>query len=106
MLTGGVVCGNTVANGGKPAEDKDECDMRCKGNTTELCGGGDHLNLYDFELRYTESLEEEEEEEEDITTSTSSRYVSSIQRPLARIYCNLSRSPKLTDVQNLDFFHI
>lgn len=85
VLTRPLDCGNTVVNGGKPAEDEEECGMRCNGNTTEICGGRSRLNIYDFELQYTESLEEEEE---DKTTSTSSRYVSFMRSSLARIYCN------------------
>lgn len=45
-------CGDTIVNGGNPA-DVDQCDMACKGNKTELCGGSSHLNLYDFELQYS-----------------------------------------------------
>ncbi|KAL6869950.1 hypothetical protein ACO1O0_001285 [Amphichorda felina] len=49
---GECYCGNTISNGGKPA-DAENCDMTCKGNKTELCGGSNHLNLYDFELQYS-----------------------------------------------------
>ncbi|KFX87861.1 hypothetical protein O988_09253, partial [Pseudogymnoascus sp. VKM F-3808] len=40
-------CGNEFANGGAPAPDGDaQCNMPCDGNTAELCGGPDRLNVY------------------------------------------------------------
>lgn len=48
-----LVCGNTIANSGKPAKD-DDCNMPCNGNKTELCGGTNHFNMYDFGLQFSE----------------------------------------------------
>ncbi|KAI2618886.1 glyoxal oxidase N-terminus-domain-containing protein [Hypoxylon sp. NC1633] len=43
-------CGNTVANGAAPAEDG--CDMTCNANKSEVCGGPNRLNVYDFNMKY------------------------------------------------------
>jgi hypothetical protein len=43
-LTADADCGNAIANGGAPAADG--CNMVCNGNTTEMCGGPNRLNVY------------------------------------------------------------
>ncbi|KAI1381716.1 putative glyoxal oxidase [Hypoxylon crocopeplum] len=48
---GECYCGNTIGNGAVPAEDG--CDMACNGNKSEVCGGSNRLNVYDFNMRYT-----------------------------------------------------
>jgi hypothetical protein len=41
-------CDNSIKNGG-PAPDGDaNCNMACKGDATETCGGSNRLNLYSF----------------------------------------------------------
>lgn len=43
-----VGCGNTVGNGNGPAPDGNaKCNMACKGNAAELCGGRNRLTLYE-----------------------------------------------------------
>lgn len=40
-------CDNTFNNGGGPAPDGSVgCDMPCQGNTTEMCGGPNRLDVY------------------------------------------------------------
>ena len=39
-------CGLEVSNGGAPATDG--CNMICKGNSTEICGGPNRLNAYNY----------------------------------------------------------
>ncbi len=39
-------CGNTISNGGAPTTTG--CTMTCNGNSTEYCGGGGRLNLYQY----------------------------------------------------------
>lgn len=42
-------CGNSAQNGGGPAPDGDaQCNMQCRGNADELCGGPNRLNVYQF----------------------------------------------------------
>ncbi|KAJ5128084.1 exo-beta-1-3-glucanase [Penicillium atrosanguineum] len=42
-------CGNTVQNGGGPAPDGSTgCDMACAGNSAEICGGPNRLDLYQY----------------------------------------------------------
>ncbi|KAI1640310.1 hypothetical protein F4809DRAFT_591116 [Biscogniauxia mediterranea] len=48
---GECYCGNTIANGATPADDG--CDMTCNGNQTEVCGGPNRLNVYDFNMEYS-----------------------------------------------------
>ncbi|KAI5923224.1 hypothetical protein F4810DRAFT_211741 [Camillea tinctor] len=48
---GECYCGNTIANGATPADDG--CDMTCNGNQTEVCGGPNRLNVYDYNMEYT-----------------------------------------------------
>ncbi|KAI1093594.1 putative glyoxal oxidase [Rostrohypoxylon terebratum] len=44
-------CGNSISNGAAPAEDG--CNMSCSGNKSEVCGGSNRLNVYDFNMKYT-----------------------------------------------------
>ncbi|KAL0938080.1 copper radical oxidase [Colletotrichum truncatum] len=39
-------CGNTIQNGGVPTLPSDGCNMPCRGNTLETCGGSNRLNVY------------------------------------------------------------
>ncbi|KAG7293052.1 hypothetical protein NEMBOFW57_003098 [Staphylotrichum longicolle] len=48
--SGECYCGNTIANGGAPATSG--CDMLCNGNSTEYCGGGNRLNVYNYQGQY------------------------------------------------------
>ncbi len=42
-------CDNALKNGGGPAPDGNaQCNMACTGNTTEICGGLYHLDLYTY----------------------------------------------------------
>ena len=43
-------CGNTIANGGAPATSG--CSMLCNGNSSEICGGPDRLNVYNYKDEY------------------------------------------------------
>ncbi|RFU73805.1 wsc domain-containing, partial [Trichoderma arundinaceum] len=43
---GECYCGKKISNGAVPATSG--CTMTCNGNSTELCGGPGHLNLYSF----------------------------------------------------------
>ncbi|KAK4129599.1 copper radical oxidase [Parathielavia appendiculata] len=43
---GECYCGNSIVNGGAPATSG--CAMTCNGNSTELCGGPDRLNVYSY----------------------------------------------------------
>jgi hypothetical protein len=45
-----TVCGNTIANGGAPATSG--CSMLCNGNSSEICGGPDRLNVYNYQDQY------------------------------------------------------
>ncbi|KAL2168473.1 hypothetical protein VTG60DRAFT_7209 [Thermothelomyces hinnuleus] len=47
---GECYCGNTIANGGAPADSG--CSMVCNGNSTEFCGGPDRLNVYNYKNQY------------------------------------------------------
>ncbi|AEO53498.1 glyoxal oxidase like protein [Thermothelomyces thermophilus ATCC 42464] len=47
---GECYCGNTIANGGAPADSG--CSMVCNGNSTEFCGGPDRLNVYSYKNQY------------------------------------------------------
>ncbi|KAJ7591598.1 hypothetical protein C8J56DRAFT_1137522 [Mycena floridula] len=40
-------CGSAIVNGGAPASSSD-CSMACAGNSTELCGGPNRLNVYNY----------------------------------------------------------
>ncbi|KAI2467216.1 putative glyoxal oxidase [Annulohypoxylon bovei var. microspora] len=44
-------CGNSISNGAMPAEDG--CDMPCNANNSEVCGGSNRLNVYNFNMKYT-----------------------------------------------------
>ncbi|KAI1097816.1 putative glyoxal oxidase [Jackrogersella minutella] len=44
-------CGNAIVNGVTSVDDG--CDMACKANKSEICGGINRLNLYDFNMRLT-----------------------------------------------------
>ncbi|KAK3336500.1 glyoxal oxidase-like protein [Cercophora scortea] len=50
---GECYCGNTIANGGLPASSG--CNMLCNGNSSEICGGGNRLNVYDYMNQYVVS---------------------------------------------------
>ena len=39
-------CGNQLANYGAPATSG--CDMTCRGDTSEICGGGNRLSLFNY----------------------------------------------------------
>ena len=42
-------CGNSFANGGGPAPDGNiGCNMPCKGNSAEICGGSNRLDVYTY----------------------------------------------------------
>jgi hypothetical protein len=42
-------CGNTFSVGGAPATDGEVgCNMACKGNANEMCGGSLRLNVYEY----------------------------------------------------------
>ena len=40
-------CGNTFSNGGAPTPAGD-CSMVCSGNSSEICGGPNRLNVYNY----------------------------------------------------------
>ena len=40
-------CGNTFSNGGAPTPAGD-CSMTCSGNSSEICGGPNRLNVYNL----------------------------------------------------------
>ncbi|KAF2655101.1 copper radical oxidase [Lophiostoma macrostomum CBS 122681] len=45
---GECYCGNSFSNGGGPAPDGAAgCNMACKGNPTEICGGPNRLSVYE-----------------------------------------------------------
>ncbi|KAI5359093.1 putative hem peroxidase, carbohydrate-binding WSC, hem peroxidase superfamily [Septoria linicola] len=39
-------CGNEVRNAGTCASDQSTCNMSCRGNRAEICGGPDRLNIF------------------------------------------------------------
>lgn len=41
------VCDTAISNGGGPI-DANFCNMACQGNSTELCGGPNALNVFNF----------------------------------------------------------
>jgi glucan 1,3-beta-glucosidase len=44
-----IGCGNAIVNGGGPAPDGNAgCNMACKGNSAETCGGGNRLDVYSY----------------------------------------------------------
>lgn len=45
-----TVCGNTISNGATPAASG--CNMVCAGDSSEYCGGGDRLNVYNYQDQY------------------------------------------------------
>ncbi|KAK3383119.1 glyoxal oxidase-like protein [Lasiosphaeria ovina] len=67
---GECYCGNTIANGGHT--DTSGCNMLCNGNNTEICGGGGHLNVYNYLNTYQVSTSSSTPS----TSSTSSGSVS------------------------------
>jgi hypothetical protein len=43
-------CGNAVVNGGGPAPNGNKgCDMKCKGDSAEICGGPNRLDVYQYD---------------------------------------------------------
>ncbi|OTA99570.1 putative glyoxal oxidase [Hypoxylon sp. CI-4A] len=48
---GSCLCGNAIEEGVVSAEDA--CDMTCNGNRSEICGGNNRLNVYDFKMWFT-----------------------------------------------------
>jgi hypothetical protein len=49
-----IDCGNALQNGGAPAPDGNaQCNMHCAGNTGEICGGPNRLNLYSYSASST-----------------------------------------------------
>ncbi|KAK4158470.1 putative fungistatic metabolite [Chaetomidium leptoderma] len=47
---GECYCGNTIANGGAIATSG--CNMLCNGDSSEFCGGGNRLNVYNYQNQY------------------------------------------------------
>lgn len=45
MLSFQIDCGNAISNGGANGTVSD-CNMQCTGNSSEFCGSGGHLDLY------------------------------------------------------------
>lgn len=42
-------CGNAIVNGGSPAPDGSAgCNMACNGNSAEICGGPNRLDVYQY----------------------------------------------------------
>ena len=41
-------CDNLLNNGGSCALDQTTCNMPCKGNSAETCGGSNRLNMYQY----------------------------------------------------------
>ncbi len=42
-----IGCGNAIVNRGGPAPDgSSQCNMACKGNAAEICGGPNRLDVY------------------------------------------------------------
>jgi WSC domain len=42
-----IVCGNAISNGGGPAPGGiSDCNMLCAGNSSEYCGAGNRLDVY------------------------------------------------------------
>ena len=41
-------CGTAILGTGAPVSDDEGCNMACQGNATELCGGANRLNVYNF----------------------------------------------------------
>ncbi|KAI9818427.1 MAG: hypothetical protein M1827_000486 [Pycnora praestabilis] len=39
-------CGNSIANGATLVADQTQCSMTCSGNSSEYCGAGNRLNIY------------------------------------------------------------
>ncbi|KAK4168541.1 putative copper radical oxidase [Cladorrhinum sp. PSN259] len=46
---GECFCGNTISNGGAPSTG---CSMTCNGNSSEFCGAGSRLNVYNYQNQY------------------------------------------------------
>eukprot|EP01052_Picozoa_sp_SAG31_P025873 SAG31_NODE_2299_length_5981_cov_2.649439_2_plen_213_part_00 len=44
---GQCFCGNATAPGAQPAS-TGACDMPCRGNSSEACGGNDHISILEF----------------------------------------------------------
>lgn len=51
---GECFCGNTISNGGAPAASG--CSMTCNGNSSEFCGGGNRLNVYNYQNQYNPTV--------------------------------------------------
>lgn len=47
---GECYCGNTISNGATPGTG---CTMTCNGNSTEFCGAGGRLNIYNYQNQYS-----------------------------------------------------
>lgn len=47
---GECFCGNTISNGATPSTG---CTMTCNGNSTEFCGAGGRLNVYNYQNQYS-----------------------------------------------------
>ncbi|KAF4970424.1 hypothetical protein FSARC_2544 [Fusarium sarcochroum] len=52
---GECYCGNSFSDGSVPAPLAD-CGMTCNGNSSEYCGGGNRLNVYQLNAAYSSSL--------------------------------------------------
>ncbi|KAI0018314.1 putative glyoxal oxidase [Xylariomycetidae sp. FL0641] len=50
---GECYCGNTLQNNSTTA--LSGCSFRCNGNSSEVCGGSNRLNVYDFNMQYQPS---------------------------------------------------
>ncbi|KAI1344989.1 putative glyoxal oxidase [Xylariaceae sp. FL0016] len=47
---GECYCGDTIGFNATTAPDG--CDMKCNGNSSEVCGGSNRINIYDFNMEY------------------------------------------------------
>ncbi|KAK9789619.1 hypothetical protein SCARD494_08890 [Seiridium cardinale] len=52
--SGECYCGKTIANGAKLAVDG--CTMLCNANKSEVCGGANRLNIYDYKMSFPITL--------------------------------------------------
>ncbi|KAI1323225.1 hypothetical protein F5Y16DRAFT_351006 [Xylariaceae sp. FL0255] len=49
--SGECYCGNSFSNGGGTVA-TDGCNMKCNGNSSEICGGANRLNVYDYKMEF------------------------------------------------------
>ncbi len=43
-----IVCGNSIRTGGQAPDGSTQCNMACLGNSAEICGGSNRLNIYQY----------------------------------------------------------